>query len=171
MGLIDGYVDRVIGRTKSSIGQCGPVSLSYNATGRVIDASFFSGAMTQLIVAHRFFWSLRSWPNLCYAVDALCREVVDPFNGFWASVGWCVVLYLFSVALALPLVSLYRKSEPYPGPLVERNPTHGAGEDHQQRYKSSVLIKCHVFNQGGRKQSHWKNRGTHILCQREFGTC
>ena len=41
MGLIDGYVDRVIGRTKSSIGQCGPVSLSYNATGRVIDASFF----------------------------------------------------------------------------------------------------------------------------------
>ena len=55
MGLIDGYVDRVIGRTKSSIGQCGQVSLSYNATGRVIDASFFSGAMTQLIVAHRFF--------------------------------------------------------------------------------------------------------------------
>ena len=32
MGLIDGYVDRVISKTKSSIGQCGPVSASYNAT-------------------------------------------------------------------------------------------------------------------------------------------
>ena len=32
VGLIDGYVDRVISKTKSSIGQCGPVSASYNAT-------------------------------------------------------------------------------------------------------------------------------------------
>ena len=95
--------------------------------------------MTELIlVAHRFFLELALMTKpVFYAVDALCREVVDPFNGFWASVGWCVVLYLFSVALALPLVSLYRKSEPYPGPLVERNPSHGAGEDHQQRYKST----------------------------------
>jgi len=83
--LIDVYVERVISRTKTSIGQCHPVSLSFNAT-----------------------------------VDAVCKEIVDPFNGFWASVGWCVVLYLPSIAIAIALVSLYRKSEPYPGPLVER---------------------------------------------------
>jgi len=134
VGLIDGYVDRVIGRTKSSIGQCGPVSLSYNAT-----------------------------------VDALCREVVDPFNGFWASVGWCVVLYLFSVALALPLVSLYRKSEPYPGPLVERNPTHGAGEDHQQRASSGHEHQSQRGGSGGgggkksnRKRGHRRNPSEYL---------
>ena len=89
VGLIDHYVERVVSKTKSSIGQCGPVSASFNAT-----------------------------------VDAVCREIVDPFNGLWASVGWCVVLYLASVAMALALVSLYRKSEPYPGPLVERGASH-----------------------------------------------
>lgn len=92
--LIDVYVDRVISRTKKSIGQCHPVSLSFNAT-----------------------------------VDAVCKEIVDPFNGFWASVGWCVVLYLPSIAIALALVSLYRKSEPYPGPLVgpeEAAPSNGS---------------------------------------------
>ena len=52
-------------------------------------------------------------------VVALCREVVDPFNGFWASIGWCYLFYLPSIALAISLISLYRKSEEYPGPLVD----------------------------------------------------
>lgn len=56
-------------------------------------------------------------------VVALCREVVDPFNGFWASIGWCYLFYLPSIALALSLISLYRKSEEYPGPLVDPNQT------------------------------------------------
>lgn len=55
-------------------------------------------------------------------VIALCNEIVDPFNGFWASIGWCYLFYLPTIALALALVSLYRKSEPYPGPLVEAQP-------------------------------------------------
>ena len=55
-------------------------------------------------------------------VVALCNEIVDPFNGFWASIGWCYLFYLPSIALAIALVSLYRKSEPYPGPLVEVQP-------------------------------------------------
>merc|ERR1712038_668012 len=55
-------------------------------------------------------------------VVALCQEVVNPFNGFWASIGWCYLFYLPSIALAIALVSLYRKSEPYPGPLVEVQP-------------------------------------------------
>lgn len=55
-------------------------------------------------------------------VVATCNEIIDPFNGFWASIGWCYLFYLPSIALALALVSLYRKSEPYPGPLVEVQP-------------------------------------------------
>jgi hypothetical protein len=55
-------------------------------------------------------------------VVALCNEIIDPLNGFWASIGWCYLFYLPSVALAIALVSLYRKSEPYPGPLVEVQP-------------------------------------------------
>ena len=97
--LIDVYVDRVISKTQNSIGQCHPVSLSFNAT-----------------------------------VNALCKEIVDPFNGFWASCGWCFMLYLPSIAVALALVSLYRKSEPYPGPLVENHHDDGptTGSNHHR---------------------------------------
>jgi hypothetical protein len=35
--------------------------------------------------------------------------------GFWAAVGWCFLLYLPCIALAVSLINLYRKSEPYPG--------------------------------------------------------
>lgn len=53
-------------------------------------------------------------------VIAVCNETIDPFNGFWTSVGWCLMLFLPSIVLAMTLVGLYRKSEPYPGPLVEQ---------------------------------------------------
>jgi len=52
-------------------------------------------------------------------VVAFCHEIVDPFNGFWASIGWCFLLYLPCICLSVTLTSLYRKSEGYPGPLVE----------------------------------------------------
>jgi len=120
VGLIDHYVERVVSKTKSSIGQCGPVSASFNAT-----------------------------------VDAVCREIVDPFNGLWASVGWCVVLYLASVAMALALVSLYRKSEPYPGPLVER----GASHQHQDNERSSGPAHPGRHSQGGRGGGKKSSRG------------
>jgi len=60
---------------------------------------------------------------------AFCNEIVDPFNGFWASIGWCFLLYLPCIALSVSLVSLYRKSEPYPGPLVEATPLETRGDD------------------------------------------
>jgi len=84
VGLIDQYVERVIGHTRNRVGRCEPLSNSFNAT-----------------------------------VIAVCNEIVDPFNGFWASVGWCLMFFLPGIVMALSLVSLYRKSEPYPGPLVE----------------------------------------------------
>jgi len=50
-------------------------------------------------------------------VVAFCHEVVDPFNGFWASIGWCFLIYLPCICLSVSLISLYRKSEGYPGPV------------------------------------------------------
>ena len=52
-------------------------------------------------------------------VVALCQEIVQPFNGFWAAVGWCLVLYLPCSVISLCLTSLYRKTEKYPGPVVD----------------------------------------------------
>ena len=52
-------------------------------------------------------------------VVGLCQEIVQPFNGFWAAVGWCCVLYLPCTLLSLCLTALYRKTEKYPGPLVD----------------------------------------------------
>lgn len=60
--------------------------------------------------------------SLNATVVSLCNGIVDPFNGFWAALGWCFMLYLPCIALGVSLVSLYRKSEPYGGPLVESQP-------------------------------------------------
>lgn len=40
-------------------------------------------------------------------------------NGFWASVGWCLILFIPTIVLCVKLSALYQKSDPYPGPLVE----------------------------------------------------
>ncbi|KAF3424770.1 hypothetical protein E2986_04140 [Frieseomelitta varia] len=48
-----------------------------------------------------------------------CNKILDPFNGFWVSVGWCLVLFIPTIVLCVKLSALYQKSDPYPGPLVE----------------------------------------------------
>ncbi|XP_033213236.1 prominin-like protein isoform X2 [Belonocnema kinseyi] len=48
-----------------------------------------------------------------------CNKILDPFNGFWMSVGWCLVLFIPTIILCVKLSALYQKSDPYPGPLVE----------------------------------------------------
>ncbi|KYM78129.1 Prominin-like protein [Atta colombica] len=48
-----------------------------------------------------------------------CNRILDPFNGFWASVGWCLILFIPTIMLCVKLSALYQKSDPYPGPLVE----------------------------------------------------
>ncbi|XP_067005826.2 prominin-1-A isoform X3 [Anabrus simplex] len=42
-----------------------------------------------------------------------CNDILDPFNGFWASIGWCLVLFIPAIILSVKLASLYRKSESY----------------------------------------------------------
>ncbi|CRL08743.1 CLUMA_CG021257, isoform A [Clunio marinus] len=55
-------------------------------------------------------------------VVAACNRVVDPFNGFWAGVVFCVLLFFPTIVLSAKLSTLYQKSDPYPGPLVEAVP-------------------------------------------------
>ncbi|XP_012156730.1 prominin-like protein isoform X1 [Ceratitis capitata] len=52
-------------------------------------------------------------------VVSLCSAIVDPLNGFWAGAALCIVLFLPTLVVAVKLASLYQKSDPYPGPLVE----------------------------------------------------
>ncbi|XP_063610184.1 prominin-1-like isoform X4 [Penaeus indicus] len=51
--------------------------------------------------------------------SSLCKDIMYPFNGFWASVGWVFIFFIPAMILAVYLSSLYRKTEPYPGPLNE----------------------------------------------------
>lgn len=52
-------------------------------------------------------------------VVATCNKIVDPVNGFWAGVGWCLLLFFPTIILSVKLSSLYQKSDPYPGPSAE----------------------------------------------------
>lgn len=64
---------------------------------------------------------------------SICQQVLDPLNGFWASIGWSFLLFLPSIALSTSLISLYRKSEPYPGPLLDTQPSQPRQTKQPQR--------------------------------------
>lgn len=65
-------------------------------------------------------------------VVAVCNEVVLPFNAFWASVGWCYLLYLPCILLSVSLIKLYRKTESYPGPHAEAEVQPLDGQDREK---------------------------------------
>ncbi|KAB7497557.1 Prominin-1-A, partial [Armadillidium nasatum] len=62
--------------------------------------------------------------------SAICRKILYPFNGYWASVGWCFLFFIPCMVVAVQLASLYRKTEPYSGQLTE------SGCDKKQRRRS-----------------------------------
>uniref|UniRef100_A0ABD2W8M8 Prominin-like protein n=1 Tax=Trichogramma kaykai TaxID=54128 RepID=A0ABD2W8M8_9HYME len=62
-------------------------------------------------------------------VVASCNKILDPFNGFWASVGWSLLLFIPTIVLCVKLSVLYQKSDPYPGPLVEAEYLYDAYAD------------------------------------------
>ncbi|KAK7507835.1 hypothetical protein BaRGS_00000800, partial [Batillaria attramentaria] len=43
------------------------------------------------------------------ATDAGCVVVLDPLNGFWFSVGWCLFFFIPSLIFAVKLAGLYRR--------------------------------------------------------------
>ncbi|KAJ8664265.1 hypothetical protein QAD02_005927, partial [Eretmocerus hayati] len=67
---------------------------------------------------------------------ASCNKILDPFNGFWASVGWCLILFLPTIVLCVKLSALYQKSDPYPGPLVDaiHDKKYGHGRYHHHHH-------------------------------------
>ncbi|XP_063234442.1 prominin-1-A isoform X3 [Bacillus rossius redtenbacheri] len=62
-------------------------------------------------------------------VVATCHEALDPLNGFWASIGWSLLLFIPAIILSVKLATLYKKSDPYPGPLVESDYLYDAYAD------------------------------------------
>lgn len=52
-------------------------------------------------------------------VVAGCSRIVNPLNGLWAGIITSVLLFLPAIIFSLKLSTLYKKSDPYPGHLVE----------------------------------------------------
>ncbi|XP_044733523.1 prominin-like protein [Chrysoperla carnea] len=62
-------------------------------------------------------------------VVAACSKIVQPLNAFWVSLGWCILLFIPTLVLSVKLATLYQKSDPYPGPLVEAEYMYDAYAD------------------------------------------
>lgn len=64
----------------------------------------------------------KCWP-VSKAVNAsimsVCHGVIDPLNGFWASMGWCLLLFIPCIFLAVRLSSLYQKTDLHSLPSME----------------------------------------------------
>ncbi|XP_018371477.1 PREDICTED: LOW QUALITY PROTEIN: prominin-like protein [Trachymyrmex cornetzi] len=73
-----------------------------------------------------------------------CNKILDPFNGFWASVGWCLILFIPTIVLCVKLSALYQKSDPYPGPLVEAEYLYDAYADRDNIPLAHVHDKKHM---------------------------
>ncbi|XP_052893946.1 prominin-like protein isoform X4 [Anopheles moucheti] len=69
-------------------------------------------------------------------IVASCDRIVDPFNGFWAGVVWCLLLFLPSIIFGVKLSTLYQKSDPYPGPMVESGPKNKRRKKQDRRRES-----------------------------------
>lgn len=59
----------------------------------------------------------------------ICHQIFTPFNGFWASIGWCFLFFLPCIVVAMILSALYRKTDPYCSTLVEREYLYDAYAD------------------------------------------
>ncbi|XP_055353715.1 prominin-1-A-like [Paramacrobiotus metropolitanus] len=46
-------------------------------------------------------------------VRLICKDVLYPFNGFWLSVGWCLILFIPCLLIALALAWHYRVPESF----------------------------------------------------------
>ncbi|XP_041364897.1 prominin-1-like isoform X2 [Gigantopelta aegis] len=45
--------------------------------------------------------------------DAVCVSVLNPLNGFWFSMGWCIFFFIPSIIFAVLLAGLYRREDEY----------------------------------------------------------
>lgn len=92
------------------VGRCGPLSNAFNATRDAACRAFVLPAVTAP--------SLPSASNLLPPSSNRIQSVVLQ-NGYWVSVCWCALLMPVVLCVSARLARLYRRAEPYPGPLVE----------------------------------------------------
>ncbi|XP_026284364.1 prominin-like protein isoform X1 [Frankliniella occidentalis] len=110
----------------------------------------------QRVVDHTHSEVGKCWPlSRVYnaTLIATCDEILNPFNGFWASVGWCLLLFIPSIILSVKLATLYQKSDPYPGPLVEAEYMYDAYADRD----NIPLANVHDKKRKKTKQSRGRN--------------
>lgn len=108
----------------------------------------------QRVVDHTHTEVGKCWPlSRVYnaTLIATCDEVLNPLNGFWASAGWCILLFIPTIFLAVRLSILYQKSDPYPGPLVEAEYMYDAYADRDN------IPLANVHDKKRKKTKH--NRG------------
>jgi len=108
--------------------------LSEQFSGEVLDLVDEYSDRVHTKILHEVGYCAPISNSINATVVGICNQVVDPLNGFWAALGLCMLLYLPCIVLSVSLVSLYRKSEPYPGPLVESQPLDQA-PDHPPKNK------------------------------------
>merc|ERR1719347_761780 len=90
---------------------------------------------------------------------AVCHHIVEPFNVFWASLGWCILLFIASFPISISLVTLYRKLEPggyHGGLLLETQPLH-SGHDRDQSETEDKKNK-----KGKKKKGHSRNQSSYL---------
>lgn len=98
--------------TENELGRCGPLANVYKS----------------IVVAgcSRIVNPLVRFPYIqfyCYLFDEMSflisffHEYLQ--NGLWAGIITCILLFLPAIIFSLKLSTLYQKSDPYPGPLVE----------------------------------------------------
>ncbi|XP_043200712.1 prominin-like protein isoform X4 [Amphibalanus amphitrite] len=86
--------------------------------------------------------------NVYNATDVtLCSNVVYPFNGYWAALGWCILIFIPCVVVSLVLASLYRKTEPYSETFVDNEYLYDAYGEHDN------IPLANVRDQRGAKRS------------------
>lgn len=92
-------------------------------------------------------------------VVAGCSKILDPFNGFWASIGWILVLFIPAIVFSVKLASLYQKSDPYPGPLVEAEYLYDAYADRDNIPLANVHGKKKKGHRRYRHESYENSNG------------
>ncbi|XP_064478473.1 prominin-1-like isoform X2 [Ornithodoros turicata] len=64
------------------------------------------------------------------SVNSICKGVMLPFNGYWVSIGWCLISGIPAMIIALLLVPLFRRLDPFlipPSESVNRKARRGGG--------------------------------------------
>lgn len=87
--------------------------------------------------------------GLNFTLVATCDKILLPWNGFWFSLMWCLLLFIPTIIFSVKLATLYQKYEPYPGPLVEAEYLYDAYAD-----RDNIPLN----SSGNNKRSKVKNK-------------